>query len=365
MKMNRLAIVIFFLGITKFILVACSSGTPSIPIVTATLPTITTTPSSISVTPTASPTRRVSRPSKTPTPIIDPTELAIYNKQATARAQIWNNKATQVAQFPELDTVTCGVYSSNAIVNSSEISPDGKWIAMDCSDNQTLVVQNKEGARWALSFKDFLSPNSPAQMTGELSPKFWSPDGTYLYFTTRLGYSGGGNQCFPGFPSIGDYGLFRLNLENGSWATLISPTDSFPGYMIEFAPTGRRYATDMGGVMIADINTGKVTKISNTFPETLSWSSNGIQLAYSTASCGDQWVETSSAYVWNATTNQTQLLVRTDGILLKEIIWIDDSTIRITGEKFDEFTLLPTYTIYLYDIAQNSLVFTGTATPSP
>lgn len=239
----------FFLGIAVSILAACGSEISSAPTITELPLSITNTPTATSVTPTISPTKRISRPSKTPTPTIDPTEFAIYNTEATARAQIWNNKATQIAEF----SVECDDLNSYA----SRISPDEKWFASSCGykRDQTLIVQNKEGTKWVLDFKNFLNPealyNGQPPMGG-LYPKFWSPDGEYLYFTSGIGYDGGGDDCFPS--SRGDYGLFRINLKTGSWTTLIPPTDSFPGYGIEFSLTGRRYAATIDGVMVTDLN---------------------------------------------------------------------------------------------------------------
>ncbi len=62
--------------------------------------------------------------------------------------------------------------------------------------------------------------------------------------------SGGGGQCFPRFD--GYYGLFRSMLK---WClgALIPPTNAFPGYGIEFAQTGRRYATNMNGVTVINL----------------------------------------------------------------------------------------------------------------
>ena len=364
-KINVIRI-IFLLGIAVLILAACGSGISSTPKITDSPLAVATTQKPFNITATVSPTKRVSRPSQTPTLTLNSTQqtqFAIYNTERAVSNQLWNDKATKVAQFPEIDTVTCGIPSSNAMVNSSEISPDENWVAVDCSDNQTLIVQNKEGIKWTLDFKDFLSPNSPDGMPGGMNSKFWSPDGEYLYFTTWLGYSGGGNDCFPRFLK-GDYGLFRLNLKNGSWVTLIPPTDGFPGYGIRFSPTGRRYATDINGVIITDINTGEFTKID--VPDTiesLEWSPDGAHLAYSVASCGEQSVQSSSVYVWDALTNQTQLLFTTNEILLRYETWIDNSTLRVEGEKIVDLDTF--YTIYVFDITQNSLVFSGTATPYP
>jgi len=358
--------VIFFLGMAVSLLAACAGGFSSVPEVTASPVTVTTTidPSEPTSIPTPVP---IASTTPTLTATSDPTQqvwyvtaIAVQATQKAVRQQSRNDKETEIAQFPFI--------CDDMEFHSSDVSPDGKWFAASCGykRDQTLIVQNKKGTKWILEFKDFLHPDSFFDGTspmGALYPKFWSLDGEYLYFTTGLGYSGGGNDCFPRF-FTGDYGLFRLNLKTGLWVTLIPPTDSFPGYGIEFSPTGRRYATDINGVIITDLNTGEITKIDvRGIIQGVSWSPDGIHLAYSVASCGEQSVQSSSVYVWDALTNQTQMLITTDGMLLRPELWGDNSTLRVIGEKVIDLDVL--YTTYIYDIAQNNLMFTGTTTPSP
>ena len=301
--------------------------------------------------------------SLTPNPTIDSTQQSWHSTalamEATERAvnqQSQDEKETQVAEFSS-DCENVNLYPS-------KISPDGNWLAVSCGykRNQTLTVQNKNGTKWVLDFKDFLSKESSDEIMGLLSPKFWSPDGSYLFFTIGLGYEGGGNDCFP--QDRGAYGLFRLNVKTGAWATLIPPTDSFPGYEIEFSPTGRRYAITLDSVLITDLQTGESTKLATDETiERLSWSPDGKYLAYSLASCDEQHVISSAIYTWDASTNQTQVLLERDGIILRPESWVDNSMLRIIGE---EITGLDTfYTIYQYNIQQGSLVFTSTATPNP
>jgi Tol biopolymer transport system component len=288
-----------------------------------------------------------------------PTYTAVASSAPTATLDLTQQaryiEATQVAQFSD------GCEDVDYSVN--DISPDGKWLASSCGNqrDQTLVVQNKEGTNWVLNFKDFVHPDSflDADPRGVLFSEFWSPDGEYLYFAPVLGYEGGGNDCFPG---IGLYGLFRLDLRTGSWVTLIPATHVFPGYEIDFAPTGRRYATDMNGVTITDLKTGRVTQIDVDGVIDLSWSPDGTRLAYSVATCGEQVVESSAAYVWDASTNQSQVLLTTNETVLRPEAWVDNTTLRVTGEEWIGGDLL--YTVYIYDLVQQGLAFTGTATPS-
>jgi hypothetical protein len=299
--------------------------------------------------------------SSTPSPTINSTyqawhakAISISETERAARQLAWNDKATQIAQFP----ITCESWS-----NPSDISPDGKWSATDCgpNSNRTLIVQNKEGIKWVLYFKDFLSPDTPEWMPGGMHQKFWSPEGKYLYITPQLGYSGGGNQCFS--YSRGNYGLFRLNLTTGSWTTIVPFIDSFPGNEIEFSPNGRWYGITLNGITITDLKTGDVIQINAPGEMEMRWSPDSKHLAYSLATCGEEFVQTSSVYVWDTSTKQTRHLLTTEAIVLRPESWINNSTLRINGEKWVGLNNL--YTIYEYDIEQNSIIFTGTATPFP
>jgi hypothetical protein len=337
---------------------ACGAQVSIEPTTTA---TFTKTPNPIkTLTPTSTPTLGASL---TSSPTVDSTQqtwhataVAIQTAERLESMQSWDAKETQIAQFP----TTC----DDLNFYSSKISPDGQWFAASCGykRNQTLRVLSIDGIKWVLDFEDFLSPESPDGISGALNPEFWSPEGNYLYFRIELGYSGGGNDCFP--RERGAYGLFRLNLANGSWATVIPSTNSFPGYDIKFSPTGRRYAITLNGVIITDLQTGESTKMAtNGTVEKLSWSPDGKQLAYSTASCDDEKVQSSSVYIWDSTTNQVQILLEMDEIILTPELWVDTSTLRIIGEEIkglDSF-----YTIYEYSIEPQKLLFTGTATPNP
>lgn len=352
--------ILFVFGFVTSVLAGCG-GYLTTPEVTR-APTTVVTTTSQSVQSTSTPTS-ITNITPRPTLTLRPsqswyfTAVAIQSTENVLQQQTQSAKETQIAQFP----INC----DDMDFYSSTVSPNGEWFAASCGykRDQTLIVQNRVGTEWELKFKDFLSSESPDGIPGSLIPKFWSPDGEYLYFTTVLGYSGGGNDCFPGF---GEIGLFRLNLKAGSWTTLIAPTFSFPGYEIEFAPTGRRYAVDVNGVTITDLTTGEINMINAPGITEFIWSPDGTQLAYSVASCGEQFVQSSSVYVWDALTQQTLMLITMDdGTLLSPVSWGDNATLRIEGEKYNSVNGRTRLTIYIYDIAQDNLAFTGTATRSP
>jgi dipeptidyl aminopeptidase/acylaminoacyl peptidase len=349
--------VIFIFGILVCILVACGGdATPDFnqPLLT---PTTLAYPS---VSPTITPTRYIatvtSKPDVATRQSWRSTAIAIATAERATSEQDWNNKATQMSNF----SVSCDKFLLNEYV--SQISPDGNWFAASCGykRDQTLIVKNRWGVIWVVEYQNFF----PAKYPGALFPVFWSPDGGYLYFSGSIGYSGGGTQCFP--QHRGKYGLFQLNLNDGLWTILIPPTESFPGYEVEFSPTGRRYAISDDGITIADIKTGNIIHLNVSGLMKFSWSPDGRYLAYSLADCSESdLAQSASVYVWDSTSGQVQLLFSfvVEGQLLYPESWVDNSTLRVLAEKwvgFDNF-----YDVYVYDISKGDFIFSGTATPSP
>lgn len=88
---------------------------------------------------------------------------------------------------------------------------------------------------------------------GGLYPRHWTDDEKYLYFSSYIGWEGGGT-CFYGF---GDAGLYRINLNDGTIATVLPTSPSGYGYEITFAPGGRRLAYTYAHLVILDLKTGE------------------------------------------------------------------------------------------------------------
>lgn len=297
----------------------------------------------------------------TSTLTIEPTQqsahfTAEYQERLTATA--WQVKrdavATKVAQFPPVD---CG---NNE--NLSSLSPDEKWVFTVCGikSNKISIVHNTNGVMWILESKNFL-PSSMVgveEISGSLTQEFWDTEGEYFYFSTYLSFDIGGNECFTGY---GVNGLFRLNLKTGEVATLISPSEYVE---ITFSQTGRRYAADLNGVFITDLNTGEVVQLGAENVMDLSWSQDGTKLAFSTAKCNSEgFLVSSSVYVWDAITKETHTLLTIDKISLHPDSWLDNKVLRINGEDFTSNRYI--LTIHEYDVVNMLLLSSGTATPRP
>jgi len=297
------------------------------------------------------------------------TALAFQRTEAADRQNFWNSEATQKAQF----LVSCDDTDLDAY--DYQVSTNGEWIAVSCGNKsrQKIIVQNKEGIRWAVKPEDFPGIDNDY---GWLKPKYWSLDGQYLFLTRTFARSGGGDECFGGG---GEYALFQLDLKNGSWATIIPPTNGFPGYDIHFSPSGRRYAVDIDGITIADFKSGEVVKVDARGVIDLSWSPDGRYLAYSVATCDEAGqAKSASVYIWDLQTSREQLLFSYEKLILHLELWLDDSTFRVLGKKLvktedvrivNGVNVCPCYNyvydVYVYNIVREQFVFSGTATPYP
>jgi len=354
---------IFLAGLLLILLVACgNSGEPTLqkenPItVTSTFsqkPTATSTPFFYK-TPTS--TLNFS----TPTATLNPTQqiwLSTYTvldeTQQAIDEQTREKIGKEIDQFPKV----CEGPNNFDV----SVSPDANWLATSCGDKtySILAVQNKKGTKWVLDYKDFLHPSFSELegVTGGLGVVFWDPSGEYLYFTASVGWSGGGDFCFP--KSGGTLGLFRLNLKTGFWSTLIDRTNRFPGDKIRFSTTGRRYAVDINGITITDLKTGDVIHIDTGGVMDLIWSPDGTKLAYSTSRCNEEgFVIDSSLYIWDALKNESRLILKTDKIILTPISWDDIAVLEISGDEFVDNNTNTIYTVYGYDITKDEVVFVG------
>jgi hypothetical protein len=285
------------------------------------------------------------KPTKTLIPVTSTLPIATLNAEATLEA------------FSNL----CDEFEPNSS-RYVKASPDGKWVSISCvyKRNQTLIVQNQDGVKWVFDFTDFIHPSLEGAMGG-FSTLAWSPDNRFLYFSKTIGYSGGGNQCYSG---LGVFGLYRLHLATGNLVTFIySDGRNPPGDKIRFSPTNEYYAVDRDGVTIRNLVSGKETKIDVSGVMEMSWSPDGKFLSFSIASCGETLVESSSIFVWNSSTNQTQALFSTNEMLLRPQSWMDNSTLRFEGEKWVENN--NKYTIFEYSLTKDEMIFSGTETPHP
>lgn len=207
-----------------------------------------------------------------PTPSVKTPSTPIPTKtvQADSTEQAYNMQATKIAEFP----AACALESGDTF-----ISPNGNWLTTQCSaikEGYNLEIVNKEGKHWAVRAKDYVSDD----LSG-LRPEHWSKDGEYLYFSSNFGGSSGGYACFPDSGIV--LGLYRIKLNDGTVATIL-PAGRV-AYDFAFSPTGRLLAyRGLRGLIILDLQTGDEIniKVGNNTTGTLTWSPDGLELAYAT-----------------------------------------------------------------------------------
>jgi WD40 repeat protein len=165
-----------------------------------------------------------------------------------------------------------------------------------------------------------------------LSPEHWSADGTYLYFAPYFQGSIGGYDCIYGFA----VGLYRLSLNDGSVSTIAS------GHVIfAFSPTDRRLAyTDGGNLIVHDLKTGDEIKIDieEDNIDTLTWSPDGLELAYATCqendpgSVADGIPKKSAIKIFSIRQNTARTILTMEKRLLSIKAWNADHTLTISSE---------------------------------
>jgi WD40 repeat protein len=273
--------------------------------------------------------------------------------------QAFELTATQIANFP----VTCDDINQFYTLQS----PDGNWLAVNCgySSNQSLEVVSKEGRRWILQYKDFLAKDliyNGEPGPGGLYPEHWTGDEKYLYFTARLGISGGG-PCFYGWNADG---LYRINVEDGTVTTTLNVVPSSGAfYDIAFSADGRNFAYeyDYDHLAIVDLKTGEAFTIESGEDEVgnLTWSTDGSQLAYGI--CHDNQDHTatakSSIRVYSVETHTSRTILDVEHNLLRIESQNGDQVLKIANYDLQG----PNETEYLFfDWSSAQL---STATPSP
>jgi WD40 repeat protein len=375
-----------------YVLSACSTTTGSPPATSTPAIPATLTPELVTPTPLAT-TRQSSatftatrRPSQTPTFSAVPYLTATYHPPSLTPAliqptstnpvKIWATLTSQAATLTRqaVDRAFAPIATQRASfpitcedINRYYPSPDGNWMAIGCStsSNQRLEVVSKEGKRWVLQYKDFLSKDyigdgGPGR--GGMYPEHWTGDGKYLYFTTRLGLSGGG-PCFYGWNTMG---LYRINVNDGSVTTTLAAIPSWGAfYDIAFSSDGRRYAYEYNydHLVIVDLRTGEELTIESGGDAVgdLTWSPDGSQLAYGI--CRDNQDHTttvkSSIKIYTVGTHTTKTILEVMQTLLRIHSRNGDPVLKIANYDL-QGTAETEYLFFDWSSAQLT-----TATPTP
>lgn len=120
--------------------------------------------------------------------------------------------------FATIEALYPKCYLLPANDSGSEISPDGRWLTMDCRPkngaSNSLQVASIQGDKlWNIYYGDHAMGIIPA--TNHISPTHWSGDGKYLFATVSSGNEG---CCF----ISNAISLIRLNLDTGKLDEIVS-----------------------------------------------------------------------------------------------------------------------------------------------
>jgi Tol biopolymer transport system component len=293
------------------------------------------------------------RPSATPSPspTLDLTEVVEYHDALTARSM----EETLVPKFSHICDETLYI--------SREFSPDGLWLTEFCyspNDQDLILTISRKDSQilWKVLFQDSIPQMDMPD--GWMSVVRWSNDGRFVYFYSDFGGSGG--ECFYKTRERG-FGLFRLDLQSGQNTTILPP-NGWSGF--SFSPTDRRlvYGALARDLKILDMTTGKTIDIpsagDNYETGGYLWSSDGIQLVYSTLTRDEQGErENYSLRLFDAQTGIGQILFESPENCYSASSWATNSILIIEREGRDGQALIE------YDLNANNVINEFTATPYP
>ena len=247
---------IFILVIGIAVFNACANATPVI----ISTPISTSTPFSTSTIT----SKTLAWPSLTPKPTItpNPTEQA-FNKLKSEYPDMCNSLPWEVLQ-----------------------SPDEKWLAQGCHYDG-LQVMNRDGITiWRVTNGEIFGKSDDYPYNqGGISPRHWTKDSQYLYFSADY-------CCWdPGIGMLAETDtLYRIDMNSGVYHLLRSGIFDF-----SFSPTDRRltFIEELNSppvVEIRDLQTGDVKtlklKIEDTYNQAKvdAWSTDGLRFVVKTVS---------------------------------------------------------------------------------
>lgn len=173
----------------------------------------------------------------------------------------------------------------------TKISPDGNWLAQDCSYNGTMKVSNQDGVSFfAVDSRDYFhDPNFP-ELTGLVRPVHWTNDSRFIYFTvTPEQWNDGAYLSLDSFAPL----LGRMDIGNGEIYTVLTGA-----FYHSFSPTDRRLIEIQEfehpvKLIIHDLNTGLYqTLIPDDNPQysqgvRVVWSPDGLKFVFVAAYGGE------------------------------------------------------------------------------
>lgn len=165
-------------------------------------------------------------------------------------------------------------------------SPDGNWLAQDCLYDSLKIIKMDGTAKWEVKYLEIFGDSEYyPQIAGGISPKYWTIDSQYLYFSI---YS----CCRDPLIMIlsGTETLYKMRISDGKYSL------TRKGYFdFSFSPTDRRatFIEELVSPLIVEIQELKSGMVSNVKlnvdnehnqAKVDAWSSDGLRFAVKTVS---------------------------------------------------------------------------------
>lgn len=223
------------------------------------------------------------------------------------------------------------------------LSPNGKWVVVECYDNQgpyIKIVRIDRQIEWEFYYLDIYGSKQES-IDGHFDVSHWTQDGNYVYITTFPQMDGGDG----GYAFFEAAALYRLDLNSGEL------TETLPGgnagrkyYSLGFSPNDRRLAyfnlsSQFVSLVIHDFQTGDDQFVSldskyNTGGEFI-WADNSKLLVFCAAyfDINVHSYSTSTIFLWDNEQKTLQKLVDNFEEVLVPIKWSGEAKITLK-ERF-------------------------------
>lgn len=298
----------------------------------------------------------------TPTPILDPTiQVAATLFEQTQVARKDDEEATQQAtdSFRNTFNSVC----DNSPYYSTDLSPDGNWLAQDCYPDKFQVIRKDNSDIWVIKYDQIFETEN---LYGSIFPVHWAINEDILYFSQ---YS----CCADNDTMTNGNMLYRLDLKTGDWKMIMG------GYFnhYSFSPTGRRLLyiiNDQAAtgnplvIHIRDLNSGIEKEFTfSDFEQAgrVIWNDDGTRLAMTTKT-GNVFEENQlfSIVEINIKDNTSRIIIRDHKGLVRATNWSDNNVLTIEQLSYygaDDLYYEIAEQIY-YDLNSDEFV---TSTPTP
>ena len=172
----------------------------------------------------------------TPQPIRAPTLLATETPLAKKIIAITETRVAELSVEATLATFGT-ICQSPANTYSAKISPDDRWIVMECEgvdggvDPYLQVVSIQGDKKWSIHYADY-AKGTYYDRRNTIRVARWSADGKYLYATSE---DTGSGCCWIGWDVL----LIRLNLEDGQQTAIANYIGEGTEMNISLSPSER------------------------------------------------------------------------------------------------------------------------------